>query len=80
MHCMLKRGPKPKGKVNIKWSENFAYAIGLIATDGCVSRNGRHVDLTSKDIEQLKNFNHCLGITSKISKKKSGSGVYTSRV
>jgi len=26
------RGPKPKGKVKLEWSANFAYAIGLLAT------------------------------------------------
>lgn len=28
-------GIKPKGKVKIEWSSNFAYAIGLIVSDGC---------------------------------------------
>jgi hypothetical protein len=27
---MGKRGQKPKGKIKIKWSANFAYAIGLL--------------------------------------------------
>jgi hypothetical protein len=31
---MGKMGPKPKGKVKIKWSANFAYAIGLLTTSG----------------------------------------------
>ena len=31
---MGKPGPKPKGYVNTKWSSDFGYAIGLIATDG----------------------------------------------
>ncbi len=30
---MGKRGAKPQGKVKIKWSPNFAYAVGLITTD-----------------------------------------------
>ena len=59
---MGKRGPTPKGKVRIEWSPDFAYAIGLIATDGSLSKSGRHIDLTSKDIEQLQNFSKCLGI------------------
>jgi hypothetical protein len=69
-----KRGPKPKGKVNIAWSPNFAYAIGLLVTDGCLSKDGRHIDLTSIDREQLQNFNRALGINVPISTKYSGAG------
>lgn len=63
---MGKRGPTPKGKVHIEWSGDFAYAIGLIATDGSLSKDGRHIDLTSKDIEQLNNFSKCLKIKARI--------------
>lgn len=69
---MGKRGSKPEGKVNIKWSPNFAYAIGLLASDGCLSKDGRHVILTSKDIEQLTNFKFCLGLVNKIGRTMSG--------
>lgn len=64
---------EPQRKVKIKWSPNFAYAIGLLATDGCLSKDGRHLDLTSKDDEQLKNFLYCLGIKNKIGIKYSGT-------
>lgn len=57
------RGPKPKGLVKIEWCADFAYAIGLIASDGCLSKDGRHIDLTSKDEEQLENFMKCLNIS-----------------
>ena len=63
---MATRGAKPKGKVKIKWSPNFAYAIGLIATDGCLYKDGRHISLTSLDLEQLHNFNKALDIKVKI--------------
>ena len=38
------------------WSENLAYAIGLIATDGSLSNDGRHLNFTSKDIDQIQTF------------------------
>ncbi|HEX8182501.1 MAG TPA: hypothetical protein VF575_02765 [Candidatus Saccharimonadales bacterium] len=38
------------------WSADTAYCVGLIASDGCLSKDGRHIDLTSTDIEQLNNF------------------------
>lgn len=53
---MGKRGPKPKGKVKIEWSSDFAYGIGLIVSDGCLSKDGRHITFVSKDKEQIDNF------------------------
>jgi transposase-like protein len=48
------------------WSAELAYAIGLITTDGCLSRNGRHLTMTSKDTDQLETVRRCLGITARI--------------
>ncbi|OGG44343.1 hypothetical protein A2841_00970 [Candidatus Kaiserbacteria bacterium RIFCSPHIGHO2_01_FULL_48_10] len=68
-----RRGPKPKGKVRIQWSPNFAYAIGLIATDGCLSSDKRHIDFTSKETEQIENFLRALGISNlSVGRKTSG--------
>jgi hypothetical protein len=69
---MVKRGPKQKGKVKIEWSSNFAYAIGLIVTDGCLYNDERHISLTTKDVEQANNFQKCLGINVKNGLKSSG--------
>ena len=77
---MGERGVKPKGKVKLKWSANFAYAIGLIVTDGCLYNDGRHINLVSKDTDQLENFLKCLKITSKISRHDSGSDKVNWRV
>lgn len=77
---MGKRGPKPK-RDKIKWSPELAYAVGLITTDGSLSKDGRHIDLTSKDREQLENFLYCLNIKHiKIGKKKDGRDGYYGRV
>ncbi|MDO8467120.1 MAG: hypothetical protein Q7S83_03200 [bacterium] len=62
----------PKNKIKLEWSPNFAYAIGLLTTDGNLSSDSRHFDLTSKDKEQLENFKGCLGIKNKIGQKTSG--------
>lgn len=72
---MNKRGVKLKETISTEWSQNFAYAIGLLASDGSLSKDGRHVDFTSKDIEQVKNFVKCLGCKNKIGKKISGSAM-----
>jgi hypothetical protein len=70
------RGPKPKRK-EVTWSSDIAYAAGLIATDGSLSIDGRHIDLTSKDREQLDNFMRCIGREVTISTKK---GRYSNQV
>jgi hypothetical protein len=71
---------RPKGKVKLVWSPEFAYAIGLLVTDGCLSSDGRHIDLTSKDKERLVNFMKCLGIKNKIGFKSGFSGKRAMRV
>lgn len=39
-----------------------AYAIGLMATDGCLSPDGRHLSLTSKDLEQVITVRRIFGV------------------
>jgi intein/homing endonuclease len=53
---MRKSGVRPKGQVSIRWSADFAYAIGLLASDGYLSQNGNYISLVSKDREQVQNF------------------------
>lgn len=59
-------------KIPTIWSAELAYAIGLIATDGCLYNDGRHLAFVSKDLQLIKTFKSCLGLTVKISKKQSG--------
>lgn len=71
---MGNRGPKPKRIIDERWTANLAYAIGLIATDGCLSSDGLLIDLTSKDKEQLLNFSKCVGVDFKIGTKQNSNG------
>ncbi len=65
----------------IGWSNKMAYAVGLLATDGHLSIDKRHIDLTSKDVEQLKNFMQAIGRQYIIAKKSSGyTGELCSRI
>ncbi len=57
----------------IVWTPNLAYVIGLIATDGNLSKDGRHIDFTSKDIEQIQNLIKILDLKTKIGIKSSGT-------
>ncbi|HAQ02449.1 hypothetical protein A2467_00895 [Candidatus Nomurabacteria bacterium RIFOXYC2_FULL_36_8] len=61
-----------KGNVKIKWNGDFAYVIGVIATDGNLSPDLRHIHITSKDEEMLLNCKKCLGINNLIGKKARG--------
>lgn len=59
----------PKAKLPFKkfsWTSQLAYAIGLIVTDGNLSKDGRHIIMRSAEIEQLENFKDCLKIENKI--------------
>lgn len=63
---------RPKKFIKTKWSHDFAYAIGLLVTDGSLSKDGRHFDFTSKDKTLVKTFAECLNLKNKIGKKISG--------
>ncbi len=61
-----------KGKVKLKWNSNFAYGIGVIATDGNLSPDLRHIHITSKDEEMVLNCKKCFGLDNKIGMKARG--------
>jgi hypothetical protein len=63
---------KPLNKIKTTWSSELAYAVGLIATDGCLYKDGRHLAFVSKDLQLIKTFNKCLGLKVKIARKKGG--------
>lgn len=54
------------------WTPKFAYALGLLTTDGNLSNDGRHLEFTSKDIQLLKIFKKCLRLKNKIGYKTNG--------
>jgi hypothetical protein len=64
-----------QSKIQIVWSADFAYAIGVIATDGNLSPNGRTVNITSKDLEMIENVKECLGSSNKIGRKANGTSL-----
>lgn len=72
---------KPLSKVKIKWSPDFAYAIGLLVADGSLSKDGRHIDFTSKEKDQIITFQKCLGIEDiKIGEKRGKNKKISFRV
>jgi len=55
------------------WTSELAYAVGLITTDGSLSKDGRHITLVSSDLQLLRTFRKCLKLKNRITKKAFGS-------
>ncbi len=58
---------------NFKWSAELAYLIGLLATDGNLSKDGRHITMRSSDLQLLITFKKCLHLTNKIARSKNNN-------
>ncbi len=75
------RGPQPAARAAYSaWSPALAYAIGLIATDGNLSPDGRHISVTSKDIDLLETLKRCLALPNAITNNCNGQGDLSHRV
>jgi hypothetical protein len=61
----------PSGE--IEWSSALSYLVGLIATDGCLTR-GRTITFTSADRELVQTFLDLLGRQNKISTCRTRTG------
>lgn len=60
------------------WSPETAYMVGLAATDGCLAKDGRHVDFTSADLELVQTFLRLVRSRTRIGEKSEG--VYRAQV
>ncbi len=58
-----------KTRIPLQWTPHLAYIVGLITTDGSLSKDKRHIDFTSSDLQLLKTFKKCLLLENKICKK-----------
>ena len=56
------------------WNPSIAYVAGLIASDGCLSKDGLHLNLTSNDLEILNTVIQILDLKVKIGQKRNGYG------
>lgn len=70
---MGRRGPKPRRAVNPQWTAELAYVCGLMASDGHLSVDGRHLNFTSKDLDLAESVKYQLGLKNRIGTKLSGS-------
>ena len=61
--------------------EDLWYVVGYIATDGCLSKDGRHTTLVSKDIQILEDIKQAIGLNnSKICNHRGGLGTMASHI
>ena len=58
--------------IETKWSDLLAYVVGIITTDGNLSPDGRHINITSKDLEMVQNVKDILHLTNTFSRKARG--------
>lgn len=67
------RGSQKNKDYKIKWGPEFTYSIGLLTTDGNLSKDGRHFDFTSNDLQLVKTFKRCMNLSDvKIGTKTNG--------
>ncbi len=52
---------------------NLWYLVGLIATDGCLSSDGRHIDITAKERDFLQTITKQTGLTNRVGIKNKGT-------
>jgi hypothetical protein len=56
---------------NFNWTPELAYTIGLLTTDGNLSKDRRHITMRSSDIQLLNTFKKCLKLKNKIVQSKN---------
>lgn len=72
-------------KSNKQWwlltdQDSLWYLVGLIATDGCLSTDGRHIDITSKHKDFLDKICNKFNLRTKPSRKNNGRNQYSYRI
>ncbi len=60
--------------------DDLWYLVGLLAADGCLSGDGRHIDITAKERSFLESLKQRCGIPQKIAQKKNGRGQIAHRI
>ena len=70
----------PKADIPVAWSAMLAYAVGLIATDGCLIRDGRHIAFVTQDEDLMKAWLSCVGHVGRYRQTESSTGTPLYRV
>lgn len=65
---------KRLSKVNCTWTAELAYVVGIFTSDGNLSSDGRHLNITSKDKEMIETARSLLNLKNVIGTKSRGTG------
>jgi hypothetical protein len=57
--------------IEFKWTPELAYVVGLLTTDGNLSKDGRHIAIKSSDLQLLRTIKKCLNLSNKITRTKN---------
>jgi hypothetical protein len=76
MAYQLRRPPR----VPLEWGADWAYAIGLIATDGCLIGDGRHIAFVTEDEDLMQIWLTCVGHLDRYRRSISSAGAPVYRV
>lgn len=66
IHLIMAKAKLPQ-KI-FEWTPELAYVVGLLTTDGNLSKDGRHINMRSSDKDLIRTFQFCLQLKNKISK------------
>jgi hypothetical protein len=58
----------------VEWTPELAYVVGLIATDGNLARDGRHLTLVSADLALLETVKQCLNLANRVGRSATRTG------
>jgi hypothetical protein len=63
-----------RSKRSYSWTPEIAYLTGMMAADGCLVNDNRHLNVTSKDYEVIETVQSILKMNVKVGIKISGFG------
>src|SRR3989338_11392397 len=71
--------PHTRKTLNFK-DKDLWYLVGLIAADGNLSSDGRHMNVTAKDKNFLEAIKKATGLKNEIGIKKNGAGAASHQI
>lgn len=71
--------PNKRKELHIEGA-NLWYLVGLITSDGCLCKDGRHIDITSKDQDFLQEIKERLGLISRVCIKNKNTNKQAYRI
>jgi hypothetical protein len=67
-------------KLQIGWSAEMAYVVGLTATDGCLASGSRGITFKSMDRQLVETYRQLLGRSNKIGTERTKAGGISYRI